>query len=283
MNQKPVAAFTSLECRADGDLRRLGLDRPGRLDRQSWAWDFGDSSTGSGSKPNHPYAAAGTYPVKLTVTDDHGATDVVTHDVTVTAPPTDPLLASDDFDRTVTSAWGTADVGRRLDAPRHGVAVQRRRQRRTHPDPCRSTLYADLNSVSSQSSRMTAEFSVDKLSEGTYVSLVGRQVGTENYVARLRLQADGGAKLYLLRGSGTALGTFYTPNLTFAPGERYRLSLEVKGTSPTSVSAKIWKASDAEPAGWQRSATDSFAALQAPGGSGSSATCPRAPPTPRSR
>ena len=92
----------------------------------------------------------------------------------MTAPPADPPLASDDFDRTVTSGWGTADVGGAWTVRGTAVAVQRRGGSAGRIQiPAGSTLNADLSSVSSQSGRITAEFSVDKLSEGTYVSLVG--------------------------------------------------------------------------------------------------------------
>ncbi len=37
-----------------------------------WSWNFGDGNTGSGMGTQHSYAAAGRYPVVLTVTDDQG-------------------------------------------------------------------------------------------------------------------------------------------------------------------------------------------------------------------
>ena len=39
----------------------------------TYAWTFGDGTTGSGSNPTHAYAAVGTYTASLTVTDNNGS------------------------------------------------------------------------------------------------------------------------------------------------------------------------------------------------------------------
>ncbi len=52
-----------------------------------YLWDFGDGSTGSGVSTSHSYASSGTYTVRLTVTDNLGATASTTYTVTVTAAP----------------------------------------------------------------------------------------------------------------------------------------------------------------------------------------------------
>lgn len=54
----------------------------------SYAWDFGDGSTGGGVSIQHTFTSGGTYFVRLTVTDKKGQTAWVTNPVTVGAGPT---------------------------------------------------------------------------------------------------------------------------------------------------------------------------------------------------
>ena len=60
----------------------------------SYDWDFGDGSAGSSSGVAHSYARPGDYLVRLTVTDDAGSTDTISHVVTVLPPNPQPPHAS---------------------------------------------------------------------------------------------------------------------------------------------------------------------------------------------
>jgi PKD repeat protein len=81
----------------------------------SYAWNFGDSSTGSGSSASHAYQTAGVYTVVLTVTDAAGHIANASNTVTVTSPlsasftysPSNPApLTNVQF--TATATGGTA-------------------------------------------------------------------------------------------------------------------------------------------------------------------------------
>ncbi len=104
-NQSPVAAFSSavadLTATLDGSA---SADPDGTV--ASYAWDFGDSSpAGTGRTPSHTYAAAGTYQVKLTVTDDKGATGQVTQAVSVAAANQSPVAAFSSAVADLTASW----------------------------------------------------------------------------------------------------------------------------------------------------------------------------------
>lgn len=83
----PTAAFTFTQVPPNSD-HRVSFDGsgssaiPGRT-ITSYSWNFGDGFTGTGVSTTHPYIAAGTYTVTLTVTDSAGKTGRATSSVNV--------------------------------------------------------------------------------------------------------------------------------------------------------------------------------------------------------
>ena len=84
-NSAPTASFTNSCSNLDCSFNASGSgDSDGTI--TTYAWNFGDGSTGTGLTPSHTYAAAGTYTVVLTVTDDDAAIGQMSKGITVTAP-----------------------------------------------------------------------------------------------------------------------------------------------------------------------------------------------------
>ena len=101
VNSPPTAALTvtcsALTCSFDGSG---STDPDGTI--VSYAWAFGDGTTGSGTTTSRTYAEAGSYTVSLTVTDANDATATTSQTVAVSAPA--PMMHVGDLDGIGTNA-----------------------------------------------------------------------------------------------------------------------------------------------------------------------------------
>jgi PKD repeat protein len=267
-NTAPTAAFSwsaaSLEVSFNS---AASADSDGSI--VSRTWDFGDGNTDVGVSPNHTYAAAGTYDVTLTVTDDDGATGSVAHQFTLTDAPVE--IASDAFARTVANGWGSAPKGgswtlngnASLFNVNGGSGAIAMNSPGAGPG-------ATLGSVSATTTDATVKVGVDKLanSGGVYASLASRTSGSNSYRAKVKIDTTGRVTVYLIRAPGeVTLASMVLPaSTTYAVGEQLNIRLQTQGTSPTTLRAKVWEVGTAEPAAWQRTTTDNTAGFQGPGG-----------------
>jgi PKD repeat protein len=85
INAPPVASFTQDCTGYDCSFHDASTDADGQI--ASWSWSFGDGGAADVANPQHTYGAEGSFEVTLTITDDDGATNAVTHSVTVGSPP----------------------------------------------------------------------------------------------------------------------------------------------------------------------------------------------------
>jgi PKD repeat protein len=89
-NDPPVAVLGSTPSGLNVNFSSAGSNDPdGAI--TGYDWTFGDGGTSTQPNPSHLYAAAGTYPVSLKVTDNAGATDTANGSVTVSVANQQPV------------------------------------------------------------------------------------------------------------------------------------------------------------------------------------------------
>ena len=111
--QPPIASFTYLPL--DPAVNEIitfnasnSYDSDGFI--VNYEWEFGDGFNKTGEVVTHAYASPGNYSVILTVTDDDGAVDTETKDITVSGAKT--IYVDDDFtDDPANHKWNTIQEG----------------------------------------------------------------------------------------------------------------------------------------------------------------------------
>jgi PKD repeat protein len=265
-NAAPVAAFTSTVTNLTASFNGAGSTDDGTI--TAYAWNYGDGTSGTGVSPTHTYTTAGTYTATLVVTDNGGLTGTTSQSITATATPTTTTLAEDHFDRSVTSSWGSAltggawtvssaanaSVGSGVGSQIHAAGV---------------TRTAVLKSISATDMNIVTDVSFDKTMTGggAYAGIIARQSTSDYYQARVRFLVGGTMSIQVLQGGSTVLATGTVAG-TYTPGTSLTLRTLIAGTSPTTISAKVWPTGTAEPTAWQVTTTSSAAGLQTAGSIG---------------
>lgn len=268
-NNGPVASFTSqctdLSCAFDASG---STDVGGTI--TGYAWTFGDDATGDGAGRTHAYAAAGTYPVTLTVTDSNGLVSKTTKSLTVNAAAPAPppgVYATDTFARTSAAGWGTADTGGSWDvsdasqfAVANGVGTMRL-------DAPGAAPIADLPGVTATNEVQTVDVSADAAATGNgyFLALHGRASSSSNYQLKLRMLAGGAVHLVLSKvvaGSETVYNEVNVAGVTATAGARLRVQFSITTSgAAASLAGTVWNPQSTQPASPQISQLDSSSPL----------------------
>jgi PKD repeat protein len=269
-NQPPVADFsgavTNLSVAFDASA---SSDPDGSV--ASYAWAYGDGATGTGKTSSHAYTAAGTYQVKLTVTDNQGGSTSITKPVTVTvAAPT--VYAADTFGRTLTGQWGTADKGGAWTVGAPSLYSVSGSAGKINLNAAGVGPLAYLNSVSASNVNYSADVSINVAATGggVYQTLIARHSGTSDYRAKAVIGSNGAATLILTKlvsGTETTLKSVTVTGLTYTAGDVLHVRFVLTGSGTTALSAKAWKGVN-EPTAYQATTTDTTASLQGVGSIG---------------
>ncbi len=178
-------------------------------------------------------------------------------------------LAADTFGRSLSSSWGSADIGGAWTLVNGSAAFSVGSGLGSVAMAASYDRQAYLNDVATTQAHIRVALQSDGAHNGGNQSwsIIGRQTPAGPYQARVRVEASSTIRLYIMRGE-TALVSSTTITHDYAPGEVIWVDLLVSGTDPTTVSAKMWLATDVEPGAYQQTATDSTAGYQVAGSVG---------------
>jgi hypothetical protein len=190
--------------------------------------------------------------------------------------------AVDEFGRYVTGGWGNANTGGAWaivgSATRTSVLPYAGAMRL---DPG-TTVQAYLPTANKGSATGKIGISVDRVPVGSPVQVyfsTRRTTSDNRYAAKLLLRPDRTVVLRIIKAVGgveTTLASGIVAGLTYSPDAVINVRFSADNSSPTSLRARAWAASAAEPTTWQAVASNSDPALQGDGTVAVTASLPAA-------
>ena len=180
-------------------------------------------------------------------------------------PPT--TIASDNFQRTVSSGWGTAGTGgwwTVVGSPWNWSTTQGAGQVTVGAG---STERAYLSSFTVQDTDVVEQATLPMCGSNTCDSFVlGRYTAayspTYYRVGVVQGPGNGDILLRAQRSDGTALASDIDTGIPASSGAQVMLHVQFQGVNPTVIRARAWPVGTSEPSAWQLNTTDGNAAEQ---------------------
>jgi hypothetical protein len=186
---------------------------------------------------------------------------------------TSTMLACDDFDRTVGSGWGSADVGGTWQVyPANSLLSVGSGHGNVALATTEAGTLLELDTAPSLDVETRAIVSFDQLpTTGSYAAAVGVRLPPNGgpYYHLIIAVSPGGSSLPTIQvvpaaGLSTTLATAPSP-ITVSANAGVELSLVATGASPTTLCGKVWLEGTSEPSKCTMKAQDPTEALQGSG------------------
>ena len=236
-NRGPTARF-SVSC----DDYTCSFNASGSTDDDgvaSYAWNFGDGTTGTGQTASHTYAV-GTYTITLTATDTDGATGTVTRSITVTEPNEPPTArftySCNGYACTFNASGSTDDDGIASYAWNFGDGTTGTGQTASRTYAAHGTYSVTLTVTDTDDATDSATRSVLANRGPAALFTVSCDDYTCSFNASGSTDDDGIASYAWNFGDGTT-GTGQTASRTYAAYGTYRVTLTVTDTDDATDSA----------------------------------------------
>ena len=197
-----------------------------------------------------------------------GAVDIGAFERGGTTSLTSTTVASDGFSRSLSSGWGSADIGGVYSlygssssfAVQDGAGLMRMSAGQSRGATLFNAPASDVDV------RFRVSTDVAPAGDGQWIYLVTRRSsdGSE-YRTKLLLMADGRVLAGISKTSGGAESPIVigaSSGVTVSAGSYLEVRASVIGSGTTTLRLKVWRSGQSEPSGWTVTATDATAALQ---------------------